>query len=190
MALKTLTFLYIGGASSTAQLFSCQSEDGGAGRNRNRIVDVQDDCITEGGTLLLNFFSTSSSHSQFFFGHPLAKLRSAFDSWYLALNDLMLHSSCGRRWRKPRKIRFSQSCSALELLSKRWRGFLGWRGCLQHCCGICCCHSALPRPWDAAWCSFDFWAFVSSSFSLVHHVFQVHHDCKISRDWRAPRLLI
>lgn len=28
MALKTLTFLYIGGASSTAQLFSCQSEDG------------------------------------------------------------------------------------------------------------------------------------------------------------------
>ena len=80
MALKTLTFLYIGGASSTAQLFSCRSEDGGAGRNRNRIVDVQDDCITEGGTLLLNFFSTSSSHSQFFFGHPLAKLRSAFDS--------------------------------------------------------------------------------------------------------------
>lgn len=28
MALKTLTFLYIGGASSTAQLFSCRSEDG------------------------------------------------------------------------------------------------------------------------------------------------------------------
>ncbi|CAL1155890.1 unnamed protein product [Cladocopium goreaui] len=28
MALTTLTFLYIGGASSTAQLFSCQSEDG------------------------------------------------------------------------------------------------------------------------------------------------------------------
>ena len=83
MALKTLTFLYIGGASSTAQLFSCQSEDGGAWRNRNRTVDVQDDCIAEGRTgrtLLLMFFSTSSSHSQFFFGHPLAKLRSAFDS--------------------------------------------------------------------------------------------------------------
>lgn len=59
MALKTLTFLYIGGASSTAQLFSCQSEDGGAGRNRNRIVDLQDDCIAEGRTgrtLLLIFF--------------------------------------------------------------------------------------------------------------------------------------
>ena len=158
MALKTLTFLYIGGASSTAQLFSCQSEDGGAGRNRNRIVDLQDDCIAEGRTgrtLLLIF----SSHSQFFLGHPLAKLRSAFDSWYLALNDLMLHSSCGRRWRKPRNICFSQSCSALELLSERWRGFLGWRGCLQHCCGICCYDSALPRPWDAAWCSFHYWAF-------------------------------
>ena len=66
MALKTLTFLYIGGASSTAQLFSCQSEDGGAGRNRNRTVDVQDDCIAEGRTgrtLLLMFFSTSSSQS-------------------------------------------------------------------------------------------------------------------------------
>ena len=29
MALKTLTLLFIGGASSTAQLLSCQSEDGG-----------------------------------------------------------------------------------------------------------------------------------------------------------------
>ena len=28
-ALKALTLLYIGGASSTAELLSCQSEDGG-----------------------------------------------------------------------------------------------------------------------------------------------------------------
>ena len=30
MALRTLTLLFIGGASSTAELLSCQAEDGGA----------------------------------------------------------------------------------------------------------------------------------------------------------------
>ena len=66
MALKTLTFLYIGGASSTAQLFSCRSEDGGAGRNRNRIVDVQDDCITEVG-LYCSIFSPLALPTRSFF---------------------------------------------------------------------------------------------------------------------------
>ena len=45
IALRTLTLLFIGGASSAAELLSCQYEDGGAGVERLEVPSLQSERI-------------------------------------------------------------------------------------------------------------------------------------------------
>ena len=188
MALKTLTFLYIGGASSTAQLFSCQSEDGGAGRNRNRIVDLQDDCIAEGRTgrtLLLIFFFPLAV----FFGTSTRQVAQCF--WQLISRFEWLDAAF-LMW--PQMAQASEHLLFAKLFGT-WAAFreMAWLSGLTWLPTALLWHMLLWfRSSSSLGCSLMQLSLlsVSSSFSLVHHVFQVRHDCKISQDWRASRLLI